>query len=98
MTRVFGWGLPMTALIPFGDFINHSDTGSSYHVINVEYEKEDQKDFEYKRFSLEIDLSIFKQDFNVKPEERKQVPSVLKKRQEFVKKYIVLIQVNYLTQ
>lgn len=87
MTRVFGWGLPQTVLIPFGDFLNHADRGVSYHVINVEYEKEEQKDFDYKRMCLEIDLSIMKRDFNVKPEEIKQKGSLIQKRFDWVDKY-----------
>jgi hypothetical protein len=33
VTRVFGWGLPFTIMVPFADFINHHNVDSGYELV-----------------------------------------------------------------
>ena len=38
ISRVFGWGLPCTTVIPFADCINHHNVDSSYEFIKAEWQ------------------------------------------------------------
>ena len=59
MTRCFGWHLPSTMLIPFADFLNHSDDGVTHYIVNRRFEKDeklmaDQYVPKKKKINLEI--------------------------------------------
>lgn len=34
MTRIFGWGLPETMMVPYADFMNHNSTGVHHYTLN----------------------------------------------------------------
>lgn len=46
MTRVFGWGLPETMLVPFADFFNHHCSGINHYVLNKDFEENKGEDCE----------------------------------------------------
>jgi histone-lysine N-methyltransferase SETD3 len=39
VTRCFGWGLPITSMIPFADCINHHNVDSTYELIHTQYHR-----------------------------------------------------------
>lgn len=34
MTRIFGYSLPCTCLVPFGDLFNHGNHSATHYIVN----------------------------------------------------------------
>jgi len=81
-TRCFGWGLPETMVVPFADFLNHSDDSIYHYMLKEEFEKKDAKppkSYVVKKGCL--DLTLFGLGSN---EHKKYEPNA---RVKFIQRY-----------
>lgn len=59
MTRVFGYSLPCTCLVPFGDLFNHGNSSGTHYIVNRLFEMREELSHEqYKIKGKHLDLSI----------------------------------------
>jgi len=41
MTRIFGYSLPCSCLVPFGDLFNHGNHSATHYIINKRFEEDE---------------------------------------------------------
>ena len=64
MTRIFGYSLPCTCLVPFGDLFNHNNYASTHYIVNYKFEKDELNKAEnYKIKKHKLNLKIFSEEF-----------------------------------
>lgn len=74
MTRCFGWHLPATMLIPYADFLNHSDEGVTHYIVNRRFERDEKlMADQYIPKKRKINLEIFNEDKITLNEEDKKI-------------------------
>lgn len=59
MTRIFGYSLPCTCLVPFGDLFNHGNNSATHYIVNKLFEENEE--MEHKRYKIKkhkIDLAV----------------------------------------
>ncbi|EGR31971.1 SET domain protein [Ichthyophthirius multifiliis] len=92
MTRIFGYSLPCTCLVPFGDLFNHSNNSRTHYIVNYKYEKEEDKKSEnYKIKKRKLNMEIFKDSEIVLEKKNYFFKS---KKLNFVKKHKNVIKNN----
>lgn len=90
MTRVFGWSLPSTSLIPFADMLNHGIYAATHYVIHKKMEVDTEKRHpQYVVKNQKINLQLLKiQDLQIDPS--KYISK--DKKKEFLIKHIDIIE------
>lgn len=58
MTRIFGYSLPCTCLVPFGDLFNHGNNSCTHYIVNRKFEGEEANIHKYKIKKHKIDLRV----------------------------------------
>jgi hypothetical protein len=63
MTRVFGWSISSTTLIPFADLMNHGMDTIDHNIVHMGYELDsNRKNEKYKLKKPKINLKSFLED------------------------------------
>lgn len=63
MTRIFGYSLPCTCLVPFGDLFNHGNNSGTHYIVNKLFETSPEVAHEqYKMKRKHLDLAIITGD------------------------------------
>ena len=91
MTRCFGWSLPTTMLVPFGDFLNHTSDGATHYLVNTQFEGNEKKAPEsYLIKKQKFNLGLYdKKELLLSKEDREIFFTETKFKREYISRNIV---------